>query len=135
VEIKQGQEHEEPRDLRARDFIIGGLAFFLLLGIVSVLMLVIFFSLNQMHSPYAPAPSAGTAGIRDAARVELQPYPRGERLLVEGRAAQELSTYGWTDREAGVVRIPIERAMKLSLEKGFPVRTDKPSAETAPGVS
>src|SRR5262249_36601112 len=33
-----------------------------------------------------------------------------------------LNTYGWLDKNAGVVHIPIERAMQLALQKGFPVR-------------
>ncbi len=28
-----------------------------------------------------------------------------------------LTTYGWVDRSAGVVRVPIERAMELTVEK------------------
>jgi len=40
-----------------------------------------------------------------------------------------LSTYGWVDKNAGVVRIPIERAKALLLERGFPVR-----GATAPEV-
>lgn len=34
----------------------------------------------------------------------------------------ELTTYGWVDRNAGVVRIPIERAKELILERGLPSR-------------
>jgi len=37
-----------------------------------------------------------------------------------------LSTYGWTDKNAGVVRIPIDRAMELQLERGFPTRKETP---------
>jgi len=33
-----------------------------------------------------------------------------------------LSTYGWMDRNAGIVRIPIDRAKALLLERGLPVR-------------
>ena len=37
------------------------------------------------------------------------------------RKQQELlNSYGWVDRDAGVVRIPIERAMDLVGEKGLP---------------
>ena len=35
---------------------------------------------------------------------------------------QKLTTYGWVDQNAGVVRIPIERAKDLLLERGLPVR-------------
>jgi hypothetical protein len=36
-----------------------------------------------------------------------------------------LSSYGWLDRNAGVVRIPIDRAMKMTVERGLPVRQEK----------
>lgn len=38
------------------------------------------------------------------------------------RAAQEkeLNSYGWIDRKSGKVRIPIERAMQLLIERGLP---------------
>jgi len=34
----------------------------------------------------------------------------------------ELTTYGWVDRNTGVVRIPIERAKALILERGLKAR-------------
>jgi hypothetical protein len=33
-----------------------------------------------------------------------------------------LTTYGWMDKNAGTVRIPIERAKDLLIERGLPVR-------------
>lgn len=43
---------------------------------------------------------------------------------------QALSTYGWVNQAAGVVRLPINRAKELVLERGLPVRA--PSAPAAP---
>jgi hypothetical protein len=34
---------------------------------------------------------------------------------------QTLATYGWVDEKAGVVRIPIDRAMELVVQNGLPV--------------
>jgi hypothetical protein len=34
----------------------------------------------------------------------------------------ELTTYGWADQNAGTLRIPIDRAKALLLERGLPVR-------------
>ncbi len=45
----------------------------------------------------------------------------------------ELNTYGWINRTAGVVRIPIERAMELALERELPTRSG--TNGTAPGPS
>ena len=44
--------------------------------------------------------------------------------LAQFRAKQHeaLTTYGWMDKNAGVVRIPIDRAKDLILERGLPVR-------------
>lgn len=35
---------------------------------------------------------------------------------------EALTTYGWTDQSTGLVRIPIERAKDLLIERGLPVR-------------
>ncbi len=40
------------------------------------------------------------------------------------------TTYGWVNKETGVVRLPIERAKLLIIERGVPVTT--PPAEVAP---
>ena len=40
-----------------------------------------------------------------------------------------LTSYGWVDQNAGVVRLPIDRAKTLLLERGLPVREGAPAAE------
>ena len=51
--------------------------------------------------------------------------------LQKFRADEEhkLTTYGWVDQNAGVVRLPIDRAKELLLERGLPVREGAPVAE------
>jgi hypothetical protein len=72
----------------------------------------------------------------------LQPFPRaaedGEVLppnrntpltdLSDMRAAEEeaLKTYGWVDRQKGVVRIPIDVAKQLVVQRGLPVQSGAP---------
>ncbi len=36
-----------------------------------------------------------------------------------------LKSYGWIDRDKGVVRIPIDRAIEILAERGLPVRAAK----------
>lgn len=43
-----------------------------------------------------------------------------------------LSTYGIVDKEKGIYRIPIEQAMKLTLERGLPTVGDAVAAPGAP---
>jgi hypothetical protein len=38
---------------------------------------------------------------------------------------QTLATYGWVDQKDGVVRIPIERAMDLIVQRGLPTRAQE----------
>jgi hypothetical protein len=46
---------------------------------------------------------------------------------------QTLNSYGWVDQGAGVVRIPIDRAMDELLQKGLPIRATAGSAAGAAG--
>lgn len=48
-------------------------------------------------------------------RLQVAPARELEAL----RAAEDavLNSYGWVDREAGIVRVPIERAMELLVER------------------
>jgi hypothetical protein len=59
-------------------------------------------------------------------RIQAAPADDMARLRAEHEAV--LRSYAWVDREAGVVRVPIDVAMKLVLEEGLPVR----QPETAP---
>ena len=36
---------------------------------------------------------------------------------IQARDTEALNTYGWVDKEKGVVRIPIERAMELEVQQ------------------
>lgn len=64
-------------------------------------------------------------------RIQVAAADDMARLRAEHEAV--LRTYGWVDREAGVVRVPIDVAMKLVLEEGLPVRQPG-SAPPAPGT-
>ena len=41
--------------------------------------------------------------------------------------AEVLETYAWQDKNAGVVRLPIERAKEILLERGFPTAGETPA--------
>jgi hypothetical protein len=77
-------------------------------------------------------PKASQANPMSAEDSQIPPPPRIEEhpsIDIQQLHAQEdhvLSTYGWTDKNAGVVRIPIDRAMELQLERGFPTRKETP---------
>jgi hypothetical protein len=47
-----------------------------------------------------------------------------ERIELLSAQNEKLNSYGWVDRSNGIVRIPIERAMNLILQRGLPTRTN-----------
>jgi hypothetical protein len=60
--------------------------------------------------------------IPPAPRIEEHPAIDVQQL--HAQEEQTLSTYGWVDKNKGVVRIPLQRAMELQIERGFPTRKE-----------
>jgi hypothetical protein len=53
---------------------------------------------------------------------KLQISPRQDFRDFRAREEAELNSYGWINKTAGVVRIPVDRAMDLLAERGLPIR-------------
>jgi hypothetical protein len=77
-----------------------------------------------------------TTVLREEARRQT---PQGPRLvssepkaLAEFRAQEDalLDTYGWVEKDKGIVRIPVEEAMRIVAERGLP---NFPAPEASPG--
>lgn len=63
----------------------------------------------------------------------LQVTPREDLQQTLARQQSKLDTYGWENRQAGTVRIPIERAMELLLQRGLPA-TNAADANESKGL-
>jgi hypothetical protein len=118
--------HEE-RDVALGPILLAG-------GVLLAVTILAFGSMQWLLRHYAerearlspaPTPLAATLGR------ELPPEPRLQsapvRDLEELRAFEDavLQSYGWVDRGAGVMRIPIERAIELLAQRGLPARAEK----------
>jgi len=68
------------------------------------------------------APERGNGGVGRSGVASGVEGP--VEVLTAHRAEQRrlLENYGWVDREAGVVRVPIEEAMQSILRAGLPAR-------------
>jgi hypothetical protein len=53
---------------------------------------------------------------------KLEEDERGQLNGIRLYEEETLYSYGWVDKEAGTVRIPIQRAMDLLVQRGLPVR-------------
>ena len=54
--------------------------------------------------------------------ARLQQFPENEFHVFRQHEEAILNEYGWVNKEAGVVRIPIEEAMRRAVESGFPAQ-------------
>ena len=116
--------HEaDTSDIRAIGFT--GLA--LAIGIAFVLLLVYGLFQYLVRHPVVIAPASPLAESDQQqfpATPRIAEHPATELEELHSREDHILSTYGWADKNAGMVRIPIERAMELQLKRGFPVRKE-----------
>ncbi len=64
----------------------------------------------------------------------LQADPTVDISVFRRQEERLLHSYGWQDREAGTVRIPIEEAMRLSVERGLVSGVESGSEPAPPGM-
>jgi hypothetical protein len=77
-----------------------------------------YFSTSQANR----VPASAFAGARQLpAGPQLQVNPRQDLLRFRAEQEHALESYSWENRDDGTVRVPIERAMELLLQKGLPV--------------
>lgn len=79
-----------------------------------------------------PNPMAETATQQFPPAPRLQEHPSIEIDDLHQQEEKILTTYGWTDKNAGIVRIPIDRAMDLALQRGFATQTAAKTTKAAP---
>ena len=101
-----------------------GLGVGVILTVVLMQVLINFFASRESHESAPASPLAGAYGLKAPPEPRLQTAPLDD--LVALRAAEDatLHSYAWVDRDAGVARIPIERAIDLLAERGLPARTE-----------
>ena len=66
-----------------------------------------------------PYPLASTTEPRLPPEPRLQQDPRAEYYQHYLRERQRLQNYGWINKDGGVVHIPIEDAMRMTIERGL----------------
>ncbi|HEY4639009.1 MAG TPA: hypothetical protein VIG87_03745 [Candidatus Udaeobacter sp.] len=110
----------ERKDVDVRALFI--ITFLLLLsGIAIFIVVALMMNYFKVHEPAVTAgqPNIPVTRARDFPQPRLLTKPGAS--LAELRAAEDadLNSYGWMDRNAGIARIPIDRAMQLLLARGL----------------
>jgi hypothetical protein len=113
----------ESRDVNIRAVQAFG-AGLLLLGVVVYLVVWVF--LGNLRREHATGPLEYPLAVGQEDRLppepRLQTDPRQDMRALRESEEERLKTYGWVDRNTGTVRIPIDEAIKLTLQRGLPSR-------------
>lgn len=117
--------HHETSDINVRAVVMSavGLAVITAVSGVVVWLLFVYLTRSADHTSAArnyPLAIGQEDRLPPAPRLQTDPKQDLRDLRADEDAA--LSGYRWIDRNAGVVRIPIDEAMKLTLERGLPSR-------------
>ncbi|HEY3245876.1 MAG TPA: hypothetical protein VGM03_21250 [Phycisphaerae bacterium] len=131
-DIAHPEVSREPRDVS-----VSGVAIFLgsLLVLAIVIHLLLWGMLQAMiaertRSNPSAAPLAEPGRLPPPPRLQIDPPQELKALRLQEDAL--LNSFGWVDRSAGIVRIPIERAMELTIaEHRLPVRAAQPQSQPA----
>ena len=116
----------ETSDINIRGVLGFGLGL-LLAGIiihVGVWLLFLYFSGRAVSPTGLRYPLAKGQENRLPPEPRLQTNPRQDLRDLRANEDQVLTTYGWVDKNAGIVRIPIDQAMKLVVQRGLPARPE-----------
>ena len=86
-----------------------------------VWLLFTYFQRREAQSGVRDFPLAVEQQNRMPPEPRLQTNPREDLRVMREREEAILNSYG-LDRDTGAVRIPIQEAMKLTVQRGLPAR-------------
>ncbi len=125
------EQHDKP--FETRDVKIGpvigfsvGILILIAISIGSVIGLMGVFQAQLEDTQQSLSPViVDTEQLPPEGQPRLQANPERDLRVLQDADEAILNSYGWIDRDEGKVRIPIEDAKALLLERGVPVRDDQ----------
>ena len=120
--IHEPTVHHEETDVNIRGIFAfaGGLAILAVLIHLAVWGLFMYFDGREASGATGHVLAAGEMRLPPEPR--LQVTPREDLAKFRAREDEILNGYRWVDKDSGVVRIPIGEAMKMTVQRGLPVR-------------
>ncbi len=127
-----GYEHEDLSSSGPFYFMAGLVLLGLVIYLIALGMYRFLDRYDLAHQPPLSPMATPEADTRAVTHEETQsfPQPRLEenertdlRSFIEDQD-RKLATYDWVDKDRGTVRIPIDRAMELIVQRGLPVHPE-----------
>jgi hypothetical protein len=119
--------HDGQRAYELSDLKPGAIALFgvgLVIAVVlAVIVTTLFLGYRTVQRGRQDTPAPRLAREREVI-PQLRLQVDAPEELRQLRAAEDavLSSYSWVDKDAGIVKIPIDRAMEILAKKGLPAR-------------
>lgn len=99
---------------------------------VGLALLFNAFAARRVERTEPRFPLAAQEGPRLPPEPRLQQFPREDIMRFRLGEEAALQNYGWVDKDAGTVRIPIQDAMRLVLERNvLQSRPQRPAEDAA----
>jgi hypothetical protein len=114
-----GPPRYERRDVDSVSMLL--LVFLLLVGLALTELIAaggLEFLKRSISAPGATRVSAPATTQFPEPRLQIS--SRADLKQFQARDEARLHSYGWVDRKAGTVRIPVDRAIELLLQRGLP---------------
>jgi hypothetical protein len=117
--------HEE-RDVTFRPIVWAGVGALVVMLLIFVFVRWIYSSYVTREATQSPAanPLTSSYGRQLPPEPRLQTKPVQDLRTLHAAEDAVLNSYGWVDRQAGTVRIPIARAMELLAQRGIPAEPE-----------
>lgn len=121
----------EKTDVSVSDTVRIAIVVFAIATVAALILLPMMWLLEARSAEQDPAlpPLARFEPGRQPPEPRLQEQPFTDWRELRAAEERELTTYGWVDRDAGIVRMPVDDAMRLLLDRGFPSRAGAASLE------
>jgi len=118
-----GSVRFEPTDVATRPVVLSVVALAAFTVVFTIIAWFVFQALAERERAASPvaSPLASRAPTQPP-EPRLQADPKGDLVRLRARENAELARFGWIDEQAGVVQVPIERAMEMLAAKGLPAR-------------
>jgi hypothetical protein len=115
-----GYEHS---DISTRSVAVIGIG--ILLGTwIFVMLLYFFFDYLMRYRAEAgpPAPARASARAVEPPQPRIEASPSSDLARFRLFEDAQLHSYQWVDQSKGVVRIPIDRAIEITAQRGIPAQ-------------
>ncbi len=89
-------------------------------ALIAAVVVVLIFLVWFYHLVAPAPPRQATTTRRLPPGPVLQANPAVDMAKFRQREEQKVSSYGWVDRNAGIAKVPVQRAMETVAERGLP---------------